>query len=226
MDIRQRVLASAKTSFAKYGFKKSELEQLVGIIAGNLTDESTDEDIANALSASEGYAQMMQSVYNRGVSETSEKYKDYVPKPAEPAPAPAPEPAPKKEPETLTLESVKEMIKKANANKQAEIDEAVKKAVAPLLERERSAHLRSLLQTHDRLKTIPEVFRNNYTLDKEENLETLASKIESDWASTKQALVASGQFVEAPSKSDPQSEVDDFVKTMQGFAERNKPKEQ
>lgn len=219
MEIKDKVLNSLKTSYARYGFKKEELNQLATIIAGNLNDESTDEDIAAAVTANEGFAKMMQSVYNRGVTETNERFKDYVPKPANP------------EPDTkhiqpteggLTLESVQELIKQANANKQKEIDAAVNKAIAPLLEREQKARLRTMLQGHEKLKSIPEVFRNNYTLDKEENLDALVSKIETDWTNTKQALVASGQFVEAPSASDPQSEVDDFVKTMQGFSERNK----
>lgn len=218
MDIKDRVLVSAKTYYAKYGFKKDELTQLASIIASNLTDEASDEQINAALTANESYVKMMQSVYNRGVSETNERYKGYIPKPKE-EPKPTPEPQPS---EPLTTEAVLKMIADANTSKQKEIDAAVQKAVAPLLEREKSAHLRQLLQGHEKLKAIPEVFRNNYTLDKEENLEALAAKIESDWATTKQALVSSGQFVEAPSKADPQTETDDFVKSMQGFAERNK----
>ncbi len=209
-----------KTSYAKYGFKKEELNQLADIISKNLTEESTDADIAASLTASEGFAQMMQTVYNRGVSETNDKFKNYIPKPAEPKPEPKPQPTPA--PDTpLTLEAVQKMIQEANANKQKEIDDAVNKAITPLLQREETARLRSLLQGHEKLKAIPEVFRNNYTLDKEENLDALAAKIESDWTTTKQALVASGQFVEAPPKADPQSETDDFVKMMQGFSERN-----
>lgn len=221
MNIKERVLASAKTSYAKYGFKRSELEQLTNIIAVNLTDEATDEDIAAALKSAEGYAQMMQSVYNRGVSETNEKFKDYVPKQQQQEPAPAPvNPAP----QPLTAEGVSEMIRKATADRQKEIEAAVQKAIAPFQERERQERLRTMLQGHEKLQSIPEVFRNNYTLDKEENLETLASKIEADWTNTKQALVSSGQFVEAPTKADPQSETDDFVKMMQGYSERNTDK--
>ena len=220
MDIKSRVLTSAKTSYAKYGFKKGELEQLSSIIAANLTDESTDEEIQAAISAAEGYAQMMQSVYNRGVSETNDKYKGYI-KPA-PKPDPDPTPAPTPDPtQPLTLDEVRKLIEQSNADRQKAIDAAVAKAVATFEEREQKARLGAMLQGHEKLKSIPEVFRSKYTLDKEENLDALADKIEADWTSTKQALIASGQFVEAPPKADPASEVDDFVKTMQGFAERN-----
>lgn len=225
MDIKTRVLALAKTNYAKFGFKKQELEQLSGLIAANLTDEATDDDIKNALTAAEGYAQMMQTVYNRGISETNEKFKDYVkpdPKPTDP---PKPDPKPVDPGKPLTMEEVQRMIQEANKGKDKEIQAAVDKAVAPFLEREKSARLKSMLQGHEKLKSIPDVFRANYHLEKEEDLDDVVAKIEQDWASTKQALVNSGQFVEAPAKSDPQSETDDFVKMMKGYGERNAPAE-
>lgn len=215
MTIKERVLSTMKTSYAKYGFKKEELNKLADIVATNLTEEATDDDVNNAITNAEGYAQMMQSVYNRGVSETSDKYKDYIPKPVEP-----PKPT---EPPTggLTLEEVQKLIAEANANKQKEIDDAVSKAMAPILEKERASHLANLLQGHDKLKTIPQKFRSKYILDKEDNLDLVVSQIENDWAETKQELISSGVFVEAPPKADPQSETDDFVKMMEGFAQRH-----
>lgn len=225
MDIKTRVLALAKTNYAKFGFKKQELEQLSGLVAANLTDESSDDDIRNALAAAEGYAQMMQTVYNRGVSETSDKFKDYVkpdPKPTDP---PKPDPKPVDPGKSMTMEDVQRMIQEANKTKAEEIQAAVDKAVAPFLEREKATRLKNLLQGHEKLKTIPDVFKSNYRLEKEEDLDDVVAKIEQDWASTKQALVNSGQFVEAPEKSDPESETDDFVKMMKGFGERNAPAE-
>lgn len=78
MAIKEKVLASCKTSFAKYGLKKDELSKLVDqIIAGRgLTDESTDEDVTKAITAVEPYVGMMQSSFNRAVSEIEAKYKD------------------------------------------------------------------------------------------------------------------------------------------------------
>ena len=221
MSIIERVLAAMKTSYQKYGFKREELNQMAAIVAQNLNDESTDEDITNAVTASEGFAHMMQAVYNRGVSETKDKFKGWV-KPVEEKPKEEEKPL---ETGSLTLEQVKTLINEANADRQKAIDNAVKEALMPYLQREEQTRLKTLLQGHEKLKAIPEVFRNNYTLDKEENLDALAAKIETDWATTKQALVSSGQFVEAPPKADPQSETDDFVKMMQGFSERNKPAE-
>lgn len=225
MEIKNRVLSLAKTTYAKFGFKSKELDQLSGIIAANLTDESTDEDIKNALTAAEGYAQMMQTVYNRGISETKDKYKDYIkPSDPDPKPKPDPDPVPPVDPgKTLTLEDVQRMIQESNKGKEKEINDAVSKAIAPYLERENKARLASMLQGHEKLRDIPDVFRSKYHLEKDEDLEDVVAKIEQDWTSTKQALISSGQFVEAPAKADPESEVDDFVKMMQGYGERNAP---
>ena len=75
------------------------------------------------------------------------------------------------------------------------------------------------------MKDIPEQCRSRYQLDKEENLETLAQQCADDWTALKQSLVASGSFVEAPKATTPEDEQNDFIKMMQGFSERNAPKE-
>ena len=76
MTIKEKVLASCKTSFAKYGLKKDELAKLVDQIVASrgLTDESTDEDVTKAITAVEPYVGMMQAAFNRAVSETTKKY--------------------------------------------------------------------------------------------------------------------------------------------------------
>ena len=226
MNIKERVLASMKTSYAKYGFKKEELNSLTDIISANLTEESTDEQVTAALKAAEGYAQMMQTVYNRGISETNKKYEGYV-KPTEPpAPPVVPPVTPPVTPPsgTLTLEQVQEMIQQANADRQKEIDAAVAKATAPFLQKQEQDRLANLLASHDKLKDIPKSFASKYRLEKEEDLDAMAERIETEFTDLQQELVRSGRFVEAPAPSSPQSETDDFIKTMEGFAERNAPK--
>ena len=49
MGISERVLAAAKTSYAKNGFKREELTKISNLIAANLKDESTDEENLNSL---------------------------------------------------------------------------------------------------------------------------------------------------------------------------------
>lgn len=208
MSIQERVLAAAKTSYAKYGFKREELTKISNLVAANLTEESTDEDITSALKNTEGYAEMMQSVYNRGISETNKKYEGYV-KPEPPTqPTPPTSPTPPT-PESLTAEQVQKMIA-----------DGIAAGLKPYKEKEERERLNDLLQKCDKLKDIPEVFRRQYLLDKEENLDSTAEKIVNDYTNLKQTLVSSGQFVEAPKKTTPGSEDDDFIKMMGESAKR------
>lgn len=226
MAIKEKVLASCKTSFAKYGLKKDELAKLVDqIISGRgLTDESTDEDVTKAITAVEPYVGMMQSAFNRAVTETETKYKGWV-KPTESTVSPTqttstttPTNAP------LTADDVAKMIADSKAEQQKAISDAVTAALAPYKEREEKARLSALLQSNEKLKDVPEVFRSRYTLDNEENLNNVVEQITNDYTALKQSLVANGTFVTAPTTSTPQTEQQDFIKRMEGFVERNAPK--
>lgn len=198
-----------KTSYAKYGFKKEELSKLAEIISKNLKDESTDEDIDAALTANEGFAQMMQSVYNRGVSETDTKYKGYIPKPKEePKPTPT---APKPNELNFTLDDVRKLV-----------SEGIAEGLKPYKEREERNRLQTILQGNAKLKDLPKKFLSRYHLDKEENADTVADQIVSDWTDIKQSLVQSGKFVEAPKHGNEGSEDDDFRKMMEESANRVK----
>lgn len=225
MTIKEKVLASCKTSFAKYGLKKDELAKLVDqIVAGRgLTDESTDEDVTKAITAVEPYVGMMQAAFNRAVSETAKKYEGWVDPKATPTP-PTNTPAPPVPPTTeipLTAEAVAKMIAEVKNDQQKAVNEAVAAALAPYKEREERTRLAALLQSNEKLKNVPEVFRSRYQLDKEENLDSVVEQINNDFTTMKQALVADGTFVSAPTTSTPQSEQDDFIKRMEGFAQRN-----
>lgn len=221
MTIKEKVLASCKTSFAKYGLKKDELAKLVDqIVAGRgLTDESTDENVTEAITAVEPYVGMMQAAFNRAVSETAKKYEGWVDPKATPTP-----PVPPTTETPLTAEAVAKMIAEAKNDQQKAVNEAVEAALAPFKEREERTRLAALLQSNEKLKNVPEVFRSRYQLDKEENLDSVVEQINNDFTTMKQALVADGTFVSAPTTSTPQSEQDDFIKRMEGFAQRNAPK--
>ena len=226
MAIKEKVLASCKTSFAKYGLKKDELSKLVDqiIASRGLTDESTDEDVTKAITAVEPYVGMMQSSFNRAVSETESKYKGWV-KPTDPPVPPTP-PTPPTTPTNapLTADDVAKMIADSKAEQQKAISDAVTAALAPYKEREEKARLSTLLQSNEKLKDVPEVFRSRYTLDNEENLDTVVEQITNDYTALKQSLVSNGTFVTAPATSTPQTEQQDFIKRMEGFVERNAPK--
>lgn len=210
MSISERVLAAAKTSFAKYGFKREELAKISGLIAANLKEESTDEEISTALKNNEGYAEMMQSVYNRGITETNKKYEGYVkPEPPTPPTPPVPPTEPPVPPSGLTAEQVQKMI-----------SDGIAAGLKPYKEKEERERLNNLLQTSDKLKDVPEVFRKQYHLEKEEDLDNVLTKITNDYTALKQTMVSSGQFVEAPTPSVLESEDDDFRKMMEASANR------
>lgn len=228
MTIKEKVLASAKTSFAKYGLKKDELSKLVDQIVASrgLTDESKDEDVTSAISAVEPYVGMMQSSFNRAVSETTKKFEGWI-DPNDPnyKPTPPVPPTPQVPTTGLTQEQVQQMIAEATKNTQKAVSEAVAAAIAPYKEKEERARLDDLFCKSEKLKDVPQQFRSRYQLDKEENLETLAQQCADDWTALKQSLVANGSFVEAPKATSPEDEQNDFIKKMQGFSERNAPKE-
>lgn len=212
MSIKERVLASMKTSYAKYGFKKDELSKLADIISANLKDESTDEEITKALTANEGYAQMMQSVYNRGVSETNDKYKDYIPKPKEepkPTPTPTPAPQPTAQNQTFTLDDVKKLV-----------SEGIAEGLKPYKERDERNRLQSILEGNSKLKGVSKTFIKRYHLDKEEDADKVADEIVNDWTEIKQGLVQDGTFVAAPTKGGQGSNDEDFRKMMEASAKR------
>ena len=227
MTIKEKVLTSCKTSFAKYGLKKDELAKLVDQIVASrgLTDESTDENVTEAITAVEPYVGMMQAAFNRAVSETTKKYEGWVDPKATPTPPTNP-PAPPVPPTTetpLTAEAVAKMIAEVKNDQQKAVNEAVAAALAPYKEREERTRLATLLQSNEKLKNVPEVFRSRYQLDKEENLDSVVEQINNDFTEMKQKLVADGIFVAAPTTSTPQSEQDDFIKRMESFAQRNAP---
>lgn len=224
MTIKEKVLASAKTSFAKYGLKKDELSKLVDQIVASrgLTDESKDEDVTGAIMAFEPVVGLMQSMYNRATSEANKKYEGWI-DPNDPNNKPQLPTPPVPPTSNLTLEQVQKMIADSTANNQKAVADAVAAALAPYKEKEEKAHLASILQSSDKLKDIPEQFRSRYQLDKEENLDSTVQKIVDDWTGLRQTLVASGQFVEAPKTSTMEDEQSDFAKAMAGFSERNAP---
>ena len=212
MNIKDRVLSSLKTSFAKYGFKKDELNQLAEMISANLTDESSDEDVKSAVKTNEGYAKMMQSIYNRAVSETNDKFKDYVPKADKNATGtnlmtePTTEPSADK---SLSQEDILKLINEGIAN-----------GLKPYQEQAQKEKLKALLSNNAKLKDVPQIFRERYTLDKEENLDNVVNQINTDWTTVKQGLVQNGIMVEAPRKGAREEANSEFRKMMEDSAKR------
>ena len=208
--MKQKVLDILKPLVASKGFKRTELEGLAELIAKNLDDASTDEEINNAVSGILPYAELMQKIGNRYAADIEKKYEGWV-KPTSTQEPPAP-PVDDKQPKGLTAEEIQDLIAEGIAN-----------GLKPYQEREEKNRLQNLLFSNEKVKSIPESFRSRYTLDKEENLDALATQMENDYANLKQELLKSGQFAEPPATGGGGNS-DDLIAAFKGMSERAQKK--
>lgn len=210
--MKEKILSLLKPLLANRGFSKEELEGLATIAAQNLTDASTEEEINNAVSGVVPYADMMQKVANRMVSSVESKYKGWIdpnkaPKPVEelkPTEQPVEKPA-------LTAEDIQKLI-----------SEGIEAGLRPYREKEEKTRLQTILNSHEKVKAIPESFRSKYSLTKEEDLETVAAQVESDFASLKQELLKTGEFTAPPQGGSGQGDSDDLIQRLQEMGNRGK----
>lgn len=210
--MKQKVLDILKPLVASKGFKRTELEGLAELIAKNLDDASTDEEINNAVSGILPYAELMQKIGNRYAADIEKKYEGWV-KPGEKEPDTPPKATTKEEqPKSLTAEEIQALIAEGIAN-----------GLKPYQEREEKNRLQNLLFSNEKVKSIPESFRSRYTLDKEENLDALATQMENDYANLKQELLKSGQFAEPPATGGGGNS-DDLIAAFKGMSERAQKK--
>lgn len=204
--MKEKVLGVLKPLLANRGFNKEELEGLATIVSQNLTEASTEEDINNAVSGVVPYADLMQKVSNRMVTSVENKYKGWVdPTKVEPPKVEKPKNEPTVAP---SLEDIQQMISE-------QVQAGIAAGLKPYQEREERSRLQNLLYGNEKVKGIPEVFRSKYTLDKEENLDALATQIESDYTALKQSLVTSGEFVAPPKGGNAAGETDDLIDFLQ-----------
>lgn len=208
--MKSKVLAVLKPLLANRGFNKEELEGLAEIAVKNLNEASTDEDINNVVNGIVPYADLMQKVSNRMVTSVEHKYKGWIDPNNVPKPEPPKNEPPKvEEPKVLSMEDIQKMIA-----------DGINEGLKPYREREEKQRLQTLLYSHEKVKAVPEEFRNLYSLNKEEDLETVAARMENDYTAIKQALVKSGEFVAPPQQGNGASETDDLVNMLHAMGEK------
>lgn len=210
--MKKKLINLLKTSYSDKGFNATELEGIADLLitSNNLKDESTDEELSNAVSGASSYVNLLQKVGNRYASQVESKYQGYVkPEPPEPPKKPIEEPA------TLTKEQVAEMLRTG-------IEDALK----PYKEAETQKRLDSVLRSQDKLKSIPEKFVSRYKLDKEENAETLATLIEQEYAEERKAILESMGIADIPNIGiGGTGSEDDFAAKMKEAQQALAPKE-
>ena len=208
--MKKKLINLLKTSYADKGFNQTELEGIADLLANNLSEEATDEELSNAVSGAASYVNLLQKVGNRYASQIEDKYKGYV----KPNPSPTPATDPPKPNGGITMEQVQEMLKTGIAE-----------ALKPYQEAEQQKHLSSVLMAQDKLKGIPEKFVSRYQLDKEENAVTLASQIEQDYAEERKAILSSMGIADIPAYcNNGTSSDDDFIRQMQEAQKALAPK--
>ena len=197
--MKKKLIQVLKTLYASKGFKANELEELADILSSSLKEDSTDEEISNVANGAESYVNMLQKVGNRYASAIEEKYKGYVkPNVTEDKTKPIEE-------NTLTKEAIAKLI-----------SEGIAEAIKPIQQQRESERLSQVLSSNEKLKGIPAKFISRYKLEKEEDLDNVASQIAQDYADERKAILESLGIAEPPTSGGDADSDEGFAKLMQG----------
>ena len=197
--MKKKLIQVLKTLYASKGFKANELEELADVLSSSLKEDSTDEEINNVASGAESYVNMLQKVGNRYASAIEEKYKGYVkPNVIEDKTKPIEE-------NSLTKEAIAKLI-----------SEGIAEAIKPIQQQRESERLSRVLSNNEKLKGIPAKFVSRYKLEKEEDLDNVASQIAQDYAEERKAILESLGIAEPPTSGGNADSDEGFAKLMQG----------
>lgn len=207
--MKKKLIQVLKTLYASKGFKANELEELADVLSSSLKEDSTDEEISNVANGAESYVNMLQKVGNRYASAIEEKYKGYV------------------KPNTIE-EGKTEPIEENSLTKEAIaklISEGIAEAIKPIQQQRESERLSQVLSSNEKLKGIPAKFISRYKLEKEEDLDNVASQIAQDYADERKAILESLGIAEPPTSGGDADSDEGFVKLMQGAQKALETKE-
>lgn len=206
--MKKKLIQVLKTLYASKGFKANELEELADVLSSSLKEDSTDEEISNVANGAEAYVNMLQKVGNRYASAIEEKYKGYVkPNVTENETKPIEE-------NSLTKEAIAKLI-----------SEGIAEAIKPIQQQRESERLSQVLSSNEKLKGIPAKFISRYKLEKEEDLDNVASQIAQDYADERKAILESLGIAEPPTSGGDADSDEGFVKLMQGAQKALETKE-
>lgn len=197
--MKKKLIQVLKTLYASKGFKANELEELADVLSSSLKEDSTDEEISNVANGAESYVNMLQKVGNRYARAIEEKYKGYVkPNVTEDKTKPIEE-------NSLTKEAIAKLI-----------SEGIAEAIKPIQQQRESERLSQVLSSNEKLKGIPAKFISRYKLEKEEDLDNVASQIAQDYADERKAILESLGIAEPPTSGGDADSDEGFAKLMQG----------
>lgn len=206
--MKKKLIQVLKTLYASKGFKANELEELADVLSSSLKEDSTDEEISNVANGAEAYVNMLQKVGNRYASAIEEKYKGYVkPNVTEDKTKPIEE-------NSLTKEAIAKLL-----------SEGIAEAIKPIQQQRESERLSQVLSSNEKLKGIPAKFISRYKLEKEEDLDNVASQIAQDYADERKAILESLGIAEPPTSGGDADSDEGFAKLMQGAQKALETKE-
>ncbi len=241
--MKERVLAFLKPAMQPKGFKADELESIADLIARNLKAESTDEEIKANVDAFIPMADLMQRVGNRYATGVETKYRGYKSqeeidkliataieeankKKTNTPPAPPTPPADPQGGITDFLSKLQTQQAEYQAMLQKSIAEQIANGVAnalkPINERNEKIRLAELLNSHPKVKAIPETFRRGYRLEKDEDLDNVVLQMETDYAALKQEQLRSGEFATPPAAGNPQKQEEETIAFLNAMGTPNK----
>lgn len=197
--MKKKLIQVLKTLYASKGFKANELEELADVLSSSLKEDSTDEEISNVANGAEAYVNMLQKVGNRYASAIEEKYKGYV------KPNVTEDKTKQIEENSLTKEAIAKLI-----------SEGIAEAIKPIQQQRESERLSQVLSSNEKLKGIPAKFISRYKLEKEEDLDNVASQIAQDYAEERKAILESLGIAEPPTSGGDADSDEGFAKLMQG----------
>lgn len=102
-----------------------------------------------------------------------------------------------------------------------QISKGVSEALKPYREKNEKERLHTLLYSNEKVKAMPETFRRSYTLEKEEDLEEVVSKMEADYATLKQELLNTGEFATPPVAGNTKMEETDVLDFLNGIGKKS-----
>ena len=105
------------------------------------------------------------------------------------------------------------MTKEAIAKR---ISAGIAEAIKPIQQQRESERLSQVLSSNEKLKGIPAKFISRYKLEKEEDLDNVASQIAQDYADERKAILESLGIAEPPTSGGDADSDEGFVKLMQG----------
>lgn len=199
--MKKKLIQVLKTLYASKGFKANELEELADVLSSSLKEDSTDDEISNVANGAESYVNMLQKVGNRYASAIEEKYKGYV------------------KPNVTEGEGQTKPIEENSLTKDAIaklISEGIAEAIKPIQQQRESERLSRVLSDNEKLKGIPAKFVSRYKLEKEEDLDNVASQIAQDYAEERKAILESLGIAEPPTSGGDADSDEGFAKLMQG----------